>query len=136
MSTTLSRRQFVSASALAMAGLASAVAAQVSSSEYGFAARRPIMQGACPTCVGGPFALTTKQIMARYGYDIQICWNCNRHESPRFGADARVPHDLTPDVAFALETLVSVVERKSGEFKASILLLSDDGRHLLGFPCH
>ena len=40
-------------------------------------------------------------------------------------------HDLTPDVAFALETLVSVVERKSGEFKASILLLSDDGRHLL-----
>jgi len=40
-------------------------------------------------------------------------------------------HDLTPDVAFALETLVHVVERQSGEFRASILLLSDDGRHLL-----
>ena len=40
-------------------------------------------------------------------------------------------HDLTPDVAYALETLVRVVERQSGEFRASILLLSDDGQHLL-----
>ena len=40
-------------------------------------------------------------------------------------------HDLTPDVAYALETLVRVVERQSGEFRASILLLSDDGEHLL-----
>jgi TRAP transporter TAXI family solute receptor len=64
---------------------------------FGIAARRPIMQAACPTCVWGPFALITKQIMADYGYDIQICWNCNRHESPRFVADARIPHDLTPD---------------------------------------
>lgn len=40
-------------------------------------------------------------------------------------------HDLTPDVAFALDTLVRVVERQSGEFRASILLLSDDGRCVL-----
>lgn len=40
-------------------------------------------------------------------------------------------HDLTPDVAYALETLVRVVERQSGEFRASILLLSDDGRRML-----
>ncbi len=39
--------------------------------------------------------------------------------------------DLTPDVAFALETLVRVVERQSGEFRASILLLSEDGKRLL-----
>ena len=38
---------------------------------------------------------------------------------------------LTPDVAYALEALVSIVERQSGEFRASILILSDDGRHLL-----
>lgn len=42
-----------------------------------------------------------------------------------------VAHDLTPDVAYALETLVRVVERQSGEFHASILLLSDDGRRML-----
>ena len=64
---------------------------------FGIEARRPIMQAACPTCVWGPFAMVTKQIMADYGYDIQICWNCNRDESPRFVADARVPHDLTSD---------------------------------------
>lgn len=47
------------------------------------------------------------------------------------GLSAIAACDLTPDVAFALETLVSVVERKSGQFRASILLLSDDGQHLL-----
>lgn len=45
--------------------------------------------------------------------------------------DPLVAHDLTPDVAYALETLVRVVERQSGEFRASILLLSDDGRRML-----
>ncbi|MBL8551768.1 MAG: hypothetical protein JNJ73_17400 [Hyphomonadaceae bacterium] len=63
---------------------------------YGFAVRRPIMAAACPTCVWGPFALVTKTIMAREGWDIQICWNCNQHESPRYVASGRVPHDLTP----------------------------------------
>jgi uncharacterized protein len=63
---------------------------------YGFAAKRPIMAGACPTCVWGPFAEVTRRIMAPHGYDIQICWNCNRHESPRYVASGRVPHDLTP----------------------------------------
>ena len=63
---------------------------------FGVAARRPIMQAACPECVWGPFAVVTKEILADYGYDVQICWNCNRHESPRYVADARIPHDLTP----------------------------------------
>lgn len=40
-------------------------------------------------------------------------------------------HDLTPDLVFALDTLVRVVERQSGEFRASVLLVSDDGRHVL-----
>lgn len=47
-------------------------------------------------------------------------------------AQARLEsHDLTPDVAYALDTLVRVVERQSREFRASILLLSDDGTRLL-----
>ncbi len=85
--------------ALGIAGTATAenAGAPAASPPYGIAVKRPIMQGACPTCVWGPFALTTKQIMARYDYDVQICWNCNQSESPRFVADARVPHDLTPD---------------------------------------
>ena len=38
---------------------------------------------------------------------------------------------LNEDVVFALDTLVRVVERQSREFTASVLLLSDDGRHLV-----
>jgi TRAP-type uncharacterized transport system substrate-binding protein len=71
--------------------------ASAQAQQYGFAAKRPIMAAACPTCVWGPFAVVTKNIMSRHGWDIQICWNCNRHESPRYVASGRVPHDLTPD---------------------------------------
>jgi GAF domain-containing protein len=38
---------------------------------------------------------------------------------------------LTPDLAYALDTLVRVVERQSREFRASILLLSDDGTRVV-----
>jgi hypothetical protein len=41
------------------------------------------------------------------------------------------PAGLTADVALALETLVLVVERQSREFRASVLLLSSDGRHMV-----
>jgi len=63
---------------------------------FGIEARRPIMGGACPTCVWGPFAEVTKRVMVNYGYDIQICWSCNAHASPLYVADARIPHDLKP----------------------------------------
>lgn len=39
--------------------------------------------------------------------------------------------EITPDLAFALDTLVRVVERQSREFRASILILSADGSTLL-----
>ena len=49
--------------------------------------------------------------------------------------DTLESHDLTPDLSFALEALVRVVERQSRaegrDFRASVLLLSDDGRRLL-----
>jgi TRAP-type uncharacterized transport system substrate-binding protein len=47
----------------------------------GFAARRPIMAGACPTCIWGPIAVLTKQALLAYGYDVQVCYNCNRQLS-------------------------------------------------------
>lgn len=44
-------------------------------------------------------------------------------------------HDLTPDIVFALDTLIRVVERQSreqaGDFRASVLLVSDDGQRVL-----
>ncbi|HEX6587759.1 MAG TPA: GAF domain-containing protein [Longimicrobiales bacterium] len=41
-------------------------------------------------------------------------------------------HDLSADVVFALDTLVRMVERASTDLRASVLLLSDDGRLLDG----
>jgi TRAP-type uncharacterized transport system substrate-binding protein len=61
------------------------------SEETGFAVRRPIMAGACPTCIWGPIAVLTKQALLAYGYDVQICYNCNRQLS-------------VPVVARAMET--------------------------------
>jgi TRAP-type uncharacterized transport system substrate-binding protein len=49
------------------------------------------MAGACPTCIWGPIAVLTKQALVRYGYDVQICFNCNRQLS-------------VPSVARAMET--------------------------------
>jgi uncharacterized protein len=59
--------------------------------ETGFASRRPIMAGACPTCIWGPIAVLTKQALVAYGYDVQVCYNCNRQLS-------------VPVVAKAMET--------------------------------
>jgi uncharacterized protein len=61
------------------------------SEETGFAIRRPIMAGACPTCIWGPIAVLTKQALVAYGYDVQVCYNCNRQLS-------------VPVVAKAMET--------------------------------
>ena len=40
-------------------------------------------------------------------------------------------HNLTPDVVFALDTLIRMVERQHPELRASVLLVSDDGRRVL-----
>ncbi|MGH7445451.1 MAG: hypothetical protein ACREKM_11260, partial [Longimicrobiales bacterium] len=38
---------------------------------------------------------------------------------------------LSPDVRYALDALARVVERHSGDIRVSVLLLSDDGMHVL-----
>lgn len=38
---------------------------------------------------------------------------------------------LTSDIRFALDALTRVVERHSSEIRASVLIVSDDGRHVL-----
>jgi uncharacterized protein len=65
------------------------------SSSYGIAAKRPVFGGACPVCIWGPIGEAVKEAMKPYGYDVQICYNCNRTDSPRFVAKALIPHDLS-----------------------------------------
>src|SRR5215208_6675377 len=72
--------------------------------QNGVAVRRPIMAGACVTCIWGPLALLTKDAVARFGYDVQVCYNCNRALS-------------VPVVAGALETPpLSEADRASGGY--------------------
>jgi two-component system, sensor histidine kinase len=45
--------------------------------------------------------------------------------------DPAIPALLTSDVVHALEALVRLVERHSGRFRATVLMLSEDGTQLL-----
>ena len=42
----------------------------------------------------GAMAEVVKAAMSPYGYDVQICYNCNGAAAPRIFGDARMP--LTP----------------------------------------
>jgi TRAP transporter TAXI family solute receptor len=111
-------------------GAIALVATPVAAEEYGFAVKRPVMGAACPTCVWGPFAEVTKRIMSRYGWDIQICWNCNSNDSPRFVAQKRIPPVLTPQevkigdlpapkspVDFGVTTQRALIQSYNGTFR-------------------
>jgi uncharacterized protein len=67
------------------------------SASYGIAAKRPVFGAACPVCIWGPIGEVVKRAMQPYGYDVQICYNCNLAESPLYVAKALIPHNLTPE---------------------------------------
>ena len=52
------------------------------------------MAGACPTCIWGPIAVLTRQALLAHGYDVQICYNCNRQLSVPSVARAMEPPPL------------------------------------------
>ncbi len=64
---------------------------------YGIDVKRPVIGGACPQCVWGPLSEFVRDAMEPYGWDVQICYNCNLVWSPRMVAEARVPHALTEE---------------------------------------
>src|SRR5271155_726709 len=55
--------------------------------ETGIAIKKPVFAGACKICPWGALAEIVKAAMKPYGYDVQICYNCN---NPRFVADAKM----------------------------------------------
>ena len=44
--------------------------------ETGYAIKKPVFGGACPTCPWGAIADIVKAAMKPYGWDIQICYYC------------------------------------------------------------
>ena len=62
-----------------------------------FEGRRPIVAAACPTCVWGPLAEIVREALKPAGYEVRICYNCNRVDSPRYVAYAWRPKPLTEE---------------------------------------
>lgn len=66
-------------------------------SNTGIGVKRPVFGGACMLCPWGALAEVVRQAMQPYGYEVQICYNCNAAPSPLIVADRREPPPYRPD---------------------------------------
>lgn len=61
--------------------------------------KKPVFGGACRLCPWGAMAEVVQAAMKPYGYDVQICHNCNAADAPRIVSEARMPPPYRPDPA-------------------------------------
>jgi TRAP transporter TAXI family solute receptor len=64
-------------------------------SQYGIAAKRPVVGASCSVCPWGAIAEILRTAMRPVGYELQICYNCSQTESTRIVSARRVPPPLT-----------------------------------------
>jgi uncharacterized protein len=69
----------------------------VTGAQTGIKEKKPVFGGACRLCPWGAMAEVVQAAMKLYGYDVQICYNCNAADAPRIVGDARVPPPYRPD---------------------------------------
>jgi len=74
-------------------------AAFVAGAQTGIKEKEPVFGGACRLCPWGAMAEVVKAAMKPYGYDVQICYNCNAADAPRIVSEARMPPPYKPDPA-------------------------------------
>jgi uncharacterized protein len=87
--------------ALAMIGL---LAAQTDTAKStAVAAKKPVFGAACNTCPWGAMAQVVKSAMQFYGYDVQICHNCNAADAPRIVSQARMPPPYKVDANVSVD---------------------------------
>jgi TRAP transporter TAXI family solute receptor len=67
--------------------------------QTGIEVKKPVFGGACKICPWGAMAEVVKEAMKPYGYDVQICYNCNRADAPRIVSEARTPPPYRADSA-------------------------------------
>ena len=76
-------------------------APQTGKSDTGFAVKRPIFGGSCPTCPWGSIAEIVRAALKPYGWDVQICYYCaGGARAARLVAGAAMatpPANPTPD---------------------------------------
>ena len=69
------------------------------SGQTGIKDKKPVFGGACEICPWGAMAEVVQAAMKPYGYDVQICYNCNAADAPRIVSEARTPPPYRPDPA-------------------------------------
>jgi para-nitrobenzyl esterase len=74
-------------------------ASAVTTTPDGIRGKRPVFGGACRLCPWGAMAEVVQAAMRPYGYDVQICYNCNAADAPRIVSEARMPPPYRPDPA-------------------------------------
>lgn len=74
-------------------------AATLAAGQTGIQYRKPVFGGACRLCPWGAMAEVVQAAMKPYGYDVQICYNCNAVDAPRIVSEARMPPPYKPDPA-------------------------------------
>ena len=67
--------------------------------QTGIPEKKPVFGGACRLCPWGAMAEVVQAAMKLYGYDVQICYNCNASDAPRIVSEARTPPPYKPDPA-------------------------------------
>jgi TRAP transporter TAXI family solute receptor len=67
--------------------------------QAGIGEKTPVFGGACRLCPWGAMAEVVQAAMQPYGYDVQICFNCNAVDAPRIVSEARTPPPYRPDSA-------------------------------------
>ena len=116
------RRTVMAVLAFNLIFLAAALPAQQQSrantQQYGVAAKRPILGGACPFCPWGALADEVKAAMKPYGYDVQICYNCSGADDVRIVDERRKP--LTPT---SLQREYGVSDPPNGEVDFGVVNL-------------
>ena len=70
-----------------------------STGQAGIKDKKPVFGGACRLCPWGAMAEVVQTAMKPYGYDVQICYNCNAADAPRIVSEARTPPPYRSDPA-------------------------------------
>jgi para-nitrobenzyl esterase len=65
--------------------------------DTGIAVQRPVFGGACKICPWGAIGEVVLRMMEPYGYEVQMCYNCNQLAAPRIVSESRVPPPYKPD---------------------------------------
>src|SRR5450631_2647671 len=74
-------------------------ASSLAPGQSGIKDKKPVFGGACRLCPWGAMAEVVQAAMKPYGYDVQICYNCNAVDAPRIVSEARMPPPYRPDPA-------------------------------------